>query len=227
MGRLGPVRVDPPGIRFDDLPPIDAVLLTHNHYDHLDAVTTRRLHAAHCPRFITPLGNDVLLRRIAPGVEVTAGDWGDSFDLAGLMVTICPAHHWSARTGFDRRMALWGGFIVKNAAATVYVAGDTGYGNGAIFRAIAADHGPPTLAVLPIGAYEPRWFMKAQHVDPSEAVAIMQDCRAASAIGVHWGSFQLTDEAREAPPQALAAALTTANIDPARFPAFRPGDIWT
>ncbi len=226
-GLLGPKRADSVGIRFDDLPPIDAVLISHNHYDHLDAATVRRLHAGHRPRFITPLGNDVLLRRIARDVDVVAGDWHDVIGLAGVEIIIWPAYHWSARSGFDRRMALWGGFVVKSAAATVYVAGDTGYGDGAIFRALAAAHGAPDLAVLPIGAYEPRWFMKPQHVNPAEAVQIFQDCGTAAAVGVHWGSFQLTDEARDAPAESLGIALAAAGIEQDRFVAFRPADVWT
>ena len=142
-----------------------------------------------------------------------------------MQVTICPAYHWSARNGTDRRMALWSGFVVKGSAASVYIAGDTGYGDGSIFRAIRIDHGAPTLAVLPIGAYAPRWFMKGQHVDPAEAVAIMLDCGASATIGVHWGTFQLTDEAREAPVAALLAALDAAGIAHERFRAVRPGDV--
>lgn len=226
-GLLGPRRADAVGIRFDQLPPVDVVLLTHNHYDHLDAATVRRLQARHAPRFITPLGNDVLVRRIARGIDVVAGDWHDVISFNSVEIVIWPAHHWSARSGLDRRMALWGGFVVKTATATVYIAGDTGYGDGAIFRALAAAHGAPSLAVLPIGAYEPRWFMKPQHVNPAEAVRIMQDCGAAAAIGVHWGSFQLTDEPRDAPVHALGVALAAAGIEPRRFRAFRPGDVWT
>lgn len=227
LGRFGPTRVDPPGIRFGDLPPITAVLLTHNHYDHLDAATVRRLHARYRPRFITPLGNNVLLRTIAKDIDVVAGDWHDTFAVSNVRVTICPAYHWSARTGFDRRQALWGGFFINGTAASVYVAGDTGYGDGAIFRAVRADHGAADLAVLPIGAYEPRWFMKPQHVNPAEAVQIMQDTGARAAIGVHWGTFQLTDESRDAPPRALLAALQAAGIDAERFSASRPGQVWS
>lgn len=225
-GLLGPKRVGGVGIRFDDLPPIDAVLITHNHYDHLDAATVRRLHVRHCPRFVTPLGNDVLLRRIARDIDVVAGDWHETVDIAAVEIVIWPAYHWSARSGLDRRMALWSGFLVKAAGASVYVAGDTGYGDGAIFRALRTGHGAPALAVLPIGAYEPRWFMQPQHINPAEAVRVMQDCGAAAAVGVHWGSFQLTDEAREAPEQALLDALERAGIEPACFPAFKPGDVW-
>jgi L-ascorbate metabolism protein UlaG (beta-lactamase superfamily) len=222
---LGPRRVTPPGIAFADLPPIDAVLLSHNHYDHLDVATLRRLHADHAPLIVTPFGNDTIVRRAVPGANVVAGDWGDRFALAGdVDVHIVPAHHWSARGTGDRRMALWGGFMLRTAAGLVYFAGDTGYGDGAIFRAMQERYGPVDVALLPIGAYAPRWFMAAQHTDPREAVQMMIDLGARDAIGIHWGSFQLTDEAREEPVVLLHAALAERGIDGARFRAATPGD---
>lgn len=222
----GPLRFDPPGIAFEDLPPIDAVLVTHSHYDHLDASTLARLHAAHRPRIIAPLGNDTVIAVAAPGCAVETGDWGSRFDVGAVQVWLHPAHHWSARGLRDRRMALWCGFVVQAPAATVYLAGDTGYGDGAPFRLVRARFGPPDLAVLPIGAYAPRWFMRTQHADPEEAVRIMQDCGAAQALGVHWGTFRLTDEPRFDPPARLAAACARQGIDPARFLPLRPGDTW-
>ncbi len=221
----GPRRVDPPGIAFADLPPVDTVLLTHNHYDHCDLATLARLAAAHRPRVITPLGNDALIAAACAGVET--GDWGDRFVLAErLAVTLHPAHHWSARRIGDRRMALWCGFVLETPAGAVYLVGDTGYGDGDIFRRVRERFGPPRVAVIPIGAYEPRWFMRGQHVNPDEAVRIMLDCGATQALGVHWGTFQLTDEARLAPLAALDAALAQGGIDPDRFRALRPGDVW-
>ena len=224
----GPRRVTQPGVAFERLPPIDAVLLTHNHYDHLDAMTLARLVAAHRPRIVAPLGNDVVLARAVPGSQVDTGDWGARFDLgAGVGVTLHPAHHWSARGVRDRRMALWCGFVLETPAGVVYLAGDTGLGDGAIFDQVRARFGAPVLAVLPIGAYEPRWFMRDQHANPDDAVRIMLACGAQHALGVHWGTFQLTDEARLAPIQALAAACVTHGIDASRFQAFAPGDTFT
>jgi L-ascorbate metabolism protein UlaG (beta-lactamase superfamily) len=224
----GPRRVAPPGVAFDALPPIDAVLLTHNHYDHLDVHTLARLHARHRPRILAPLGNEAVVRRAVPEAKVVSMDWGDGTVLApNVRATLVPSYHWSARGTRDRRMALWGGFVLDTPAGCVYAAGDTGYGDGAIFRALR-DRAPAIdLALLPIGAYEPRWFMRDQHCNPDEAVRIMQDCGAHHALGVHWGTFQLTDEAREAPVEALGEALARHGVDPRAFMPFEVGDVWT
>ncbi|WP_442678397.1 MBL fold metallo-hydrolase [Sphingomonas sp. ASY06-1R] len=223
----GPRRVTPPGIAFTDLPPIDAVLLSHNHYDHLDVTTLRRLHAAHRPLIVTPLGNDAIVERTVPGARVAAGDWGSTVALEqDAQVHVVPAHHWSARGIGDRRMALWGGFMLRTAAGLIYFAGDTGYGDGAIFRRMREEIGVPDVALLPIGAYAPRWFMAAQHTDPYDAVRMMIDLDAGQAIGIHWGDFRLTDEEREEPVALLRSALHDQGIDPGRFPAAAAGDVF-
>lgn len=227
VGFAGPRRVERPGIDLADLPRIDAILLSHNHYDHLDMSSLRRLHAEHRPLIITPLGNDAILRDAIPDVRVATGDWGDSVALdRGGEAHIVPAYHWSARGPRDRRMALWGGFMLRTSAGLAYFAGDTGYGDGAIFRAMRQRYGAPDLALLPIGAYAPRWFMADQHADPDEAVEIMLDLNARTALGIHWGSFQLTDEPREEPPNRLLRALIAREINPTRFPAASPGEVF-
>ena len=223
---FGPKRVTAPGIAFDKLPPIDAVLLSHNHYDHLDLITLARLVREHDPLIVTPLGNDAIVHRAIPAARVITGDWGDKVDLQGVEIHVVPAQHWSSRGLSDRRMALWGGFMLRSRAATIYFAGDTGYGDGAIFRTIRERHGAPDLALIPIVADEPRWFMAAQHVNPEEAVQIMLDLDAKRAIGIHWGTFQLTDEPRDAPVIALAESLARQGIDPARFQAAVPGEVY-
>lgn len=220
----GPKRVTAPGIALADLPRIDAVLLSHCHYDHLDIATLRRLHAAHDPLMVMPLGNDAIVRAAVPGARIAVGDWHERIALgehAGT--TLTRANHWSARGVNDRRMALWSGHFVDTPAGSVWFAGDTGYGDGAIFRDIRTRHGAPDAALIPIGAYEPRWFMAPQHVNPEEAVRIMRDVGAGFALGIHWGTFQLTDETREAPRLALATALAEAGIPPAWFAAAQPG----
>jgi len=221
----GPRRVTAPGISIDDLPPIDAILLSHNHYDHLDIATLRALHVRHDPLIVTPLGNDAIIHRHIPSAHVKAGDWGDHVEIApDVAAHIVPACHWSSRSLRDRRMALWGGFMLQAGGKLVYFAGDTGYGTGNIFRAIRARFGPADLALLPIGGYDPRWFMAAQHTDPEEAVQIMIDLDASKAVGIHWGTFKLTDEPLTDPAIRLAANLRARGIDPARFPALRPAE---
>ncbi|MDI4663222.1 MBL fold metallo-hydrolase [Xanthobacter autotrophicus] len=224
---VGPTRFNPPGIPFAALPEIHVVLLSHNHYDHLDLPTLRRLWRAHRPRLVTPLGNDVPIRRAVPQMPVSTGDWGDRFALSNdVTAVIHPANHWSARGLKDRRFALWGGFVLTTPEGVIYFAGDTGYGTGDIFRAVRRAFGPPRLALIPIGAYEPRWFMAPQHTNPEEAVRILEDTGAAQGLGIHWGTFRLTDEAQDAPKQALAQALRTAGIPAERFLPFHPGEVW-
>jgi L-ascorbate metabolism protein UlaG (beta-lactamase superfamily) len=220
----GPRRVWAPGIAFESLPQIDAVLLSHNHYDHLDLATLRRLHVRHSPLMVTSLGNDAILKRAIPGVRTVTGDWWDRIEIGkDCEVTIVPAYHWSARTGRDRRMALWSGFMLSTGAGRAYFSGDTGYGNGRIFRDMRQRIGRPDLALIPIGAYAPRWFMCAQHTDPNEAVQILEDLEAGRAVGIHWGVFRLTDEHRDEPPALLLKALARRGITENLFPAGVPG----
>ena len=222
----GPCRVTAPGVAFDDLPPIDLVLLSHCHYDHMDVATLRRLHAAHDPLMAMPLGNDAIVRTAIPGARCVVGDWWDGLPLGrNVTTTLTPAYHWANRWPSDVRMALWSGHWLDTPAGSVWFVGDTGYGDGAIFGQVHGRLGSPDVALIPIGAYEPRWFMAAQHVNPAEAVHIMRDVDARRALGIHWGTFQLTDEAREAPIQALAAALAEAGIAPDRFVAAQPGSV--
>jgi L-ascorbate metabolism protein UlaG (beta-lactamase superfamily) len=221
----GPRRVNPPGIAFADLPRIDVVLLSHNHYDHLDIATLSALVARDNPEIVTPLGNDTIVRAAIPKARTHAGDWGDVIAPSqSPAIRLTPAHHWSARGISDRRMALWSAFVIDTPGGPVYHVGDTGFHEGINFGEAGRNHGPFRLAILPVGAYEPRWFMRGQHMDPNEAVLGMRLCNAAFAVGHHWGTFRLTDEAIEAPRTALAEALAAHGMNLDRFPALRPGE---
>jgi L-ascorbate metabolism protein UlaG (beta-lactamase superfamily) len=224
----GPTRVNPPGIDFDDLPPIHVVLITHNHYDHLDIETLGRLWQRHRPKFVAPLGNDAVIRAEHPEIPVETRDWGGSVDLGnGVTAHLEPAYHWSARGINDRRMALWCAYVLTTPSGVIYHIGDTGFGDGKIFHAVRERFGKPRLAHLPIGAYEPRWFMQPQHMNPDDAVKVLRIVEAEQALGHHWGTFRLTDEGVEEPLQELAVALQKAEIPEGRFRALRPGEAWS
>ncbi len=223
----GPKRRNDPGIAFEDLPNIDVVLVSHGHYDHLDIPTLSRLTARFAPRVITPLGNDVAMRQADSTIKTEAFDWHDRVELGGgVAVHLAPTHHWTARGLFDRNRALWASFVLETGAGKLYIVCDSGYGEGRHFRRVGEAHGPLRLAILPIGAYEPRWFMSDQHMNPSDAVKALLDCGAQAALAHHHGTFQLTDEAIDAPVIALSEALDQANIPRERFAVLMPGQVF-
>ena len=227
LGFIGPKRVNEPGIAFGALPKIDVVLVSHNHYDHLDVATLSRLAAVHRPRVITPLGNDTVLRAHDPAIAAEAYDWGDRVTLgSGTDVMLAPMRHWSARGVLDRNKALWAAFIVTTPAGRLYHVADSGYGDGFRFREARALYGPFRLAILPIGAYEPRWFMRDQHMNPEESVNAFLACGAEFALAHHHGTFQLTDEGIEAPAAALGATLAQRGIPAEHFRTLKPGQVW-
>lgn len=218
---LGPRRVRAPGVAFDALPKIDLVLISHNHYDHLDLDTLGRLWRRDRPLIVTSLGNDSILN--AHGIDAVARDWGGTVVVRpGVEVLVERNHHWGARWGADRNRALWSGFTVRLPGGNIFFAGDTGYGDGSWVREVAA-HGPFRFAIIPIGAYEPRDFMRANHVDPEEAMRIYRALRPAMALGVHWGTIQLTFEPIGDPPRRLAALRRTAGKSGNGFIATLPG----
>ncbi len=232
----GPRRRNPPGIDFADLPKIDLVLVSHNHYDHLDARFLAELWVRDRPRILTPLGNDTIIRNATTArldaarnahlpARAEAHDWGARIAVAeDVAVHFEPTHHWSARGVLDRRHALWASFVIEGPAGKVLFVGDSGYGGGDNFRAIREKHGVLRLALLPIGSYEPRWFMRYQHMNPEESVRAFKDLGAERAIATHHGTFQLTDEAIDAPRRALAEALRQGGIAPERFSVLDPGE---
>jgi L-ascorbate metabolism protein UlaG (beta-lactamase superfamily) len=223
---IGPKRVNDPGIAFTDLPPVDLVLVSHGHYDHLDVRTLSRIAGAHRARVITPVGNDVIMRNFDPAIAAEAYDWGDRIEVGGgVAVTLVASRHWSARNLSDRNLALWASFVIEAPGGRIYFVADSGYGDGDYFRSARQRHGPFKVAILPIGAYEPRWFMRDHHMNPAEAVQALIDCGAEIALAHHHGTFQLTDESIDAPSLALADALKGAGISPERFAALRPGQV--
>jgi L-ascorbate metabolism protein UlaG (beta-lactamase superfamily) len=224
---MGPKRKQPPGVALADLPHIDIVVISHNHYDHLDENSVRALNGqpGGPPLFVVPLGMERWMADIGI-THVRALDWWQKTEVAGATVTLTPVQHWSRRTLTDTNQSLWGGYVVEASSHAVrkrvFFAGDTGY-SSTYFKAIGERFGPIDLAVLPIGAYEPRWFMGPQHVNPEEAVLIHLDLRAKRSLGVHWGTFQLTDEALDAPLAELAAARTKHGIADDAFVTLRHG----
>ena len=217
----GPKRVRPPGLAFEQLPPIDLVLISHNHYDHLDLDTLRRLQRAHQPLFVTCLGNRAFLAQQGLG-RVTELDWWDAVPVGSARVLCTPAQHWSGRGLSDRNRTLWGGFVIEVADRTVYFAGDTGY--CAQFAEIRSRCGVVDVALLPIGAYEPRWFMQEQHMNPDEAVRAHLDLGTRLSIATHFGCFQLTDEGIDDPVIELAAARERRGVENDRFRVLETGE---
>ena len=198
----GPKRARRPGVALADLPSPDLVLLSHNHYDHMDLASLRQIRQVHSPRFVTTLANARTLA--SAGIEATELDWWERVDVGALRITATPARHFSARTPLDRNRSLWAGFMIGVAGGQALFAGDSGAGPH--WADIRETLGAPGLALLPIGAYEPRWFMQPVHMNPDEAVQAHLALAARRSIGMHFGTFQLTDEAIDAPLLALAEA---------------------
>jgi L-ascorbate metabolism protein UlaG (beta-lactamase superfamily) len=211
---FGPRRVRQPAVRFDDLPPISTVLLSHNHYDHCDLRTLGKLAGRFDPVVVTPFGNGTLVR--PTGIRrIEELDWWQEAETSILPITLTPAQHFSARNPLDRNRALWGGFMLTVGGARIFFAGDTAY--APFFSDVRQRLGPIDLALLPIGAYEPRWFMQAVHMNPAEAVQAHLDLEASESVGMHFGTFQLTTEGIDEPLRALEEARRARNVPPSRF----------
>lgn len=223
VGFAGPRRVRRPGIAWEALPRIDAVLVSHSHYDHLDLPTLRELNARFQPRFVTGLGNGLFLRSqgCARCEEL---DWFQvaRLDSLGARITFTPAQHWSARSVVSRNTTLWGGFWIETDHRRIYFAGDSGY--SPLFADLRGRLGSPDLALLPIGAYEPRWFMKAAHMGPDEAVAAHRDLGASVSLAMHCDTFPLADEGFGDAESLLADAREQAGLAPARLRAPATGE---
>lgn len=213
---IGPRRVAEPGIAFDDLPKIDIVVVSHNHYDHMDLPTLKRLWERDRPLIVTSLGNDSIIAKT--GARAVALDWGGVVARKGARIHVIRNHHWSSRWGRDRNRALWSAFLIETKAGNIFFAGDTGAGD---FRwpMEARRYGPVRLALIPIGAFRfyPGQMETGSHIGPEQAVEMFRKVDAVQAIPIHWGTFRLSSEARETPPLMQQIYMRCSGFDPASF----------
>jgi L-ascorbate metabolism protein UlaG (beta-lactamase superfamily) len=219
---IGPKRVRKPGIAFEDLPTIDIVLLSHNHYDHLDIATLRQLGQRFAPTALVAAGDAQLVRLLGLKGVRELDWWGEVQCNDTIKITFVPAQHFSARGLFDRQKSLWGGYVIEAYGRRVYFAGDTGYSTH--FSDIKSRLGAPDIAMLGIGAYEPRWFMKPVHMNPAEAVRAHRDLGSKYSIGMHFGTFQLTAEAIDQPLADLNRALAASGVAESEFITLQGGE---
>ena len=219
----GPKRLIPPAIPLKELPKIDVITVSHNHYDHLDIASLKKLQDANPDAlFLVPKGDKKLLLR--KGIKnVKEFLWWEEFVFKGTKFTFTPVRHWSARGLRDRNKSLWGGWFMKSPERSLYHAGDTGYSED--FKETRRLLGSPDVAMIPIGAYAPQWFMSFSHVNPSEAIQIASDLEAKQSFGMHWGTFPLTDEEILEPPELLKKALEQKNLSKEFFKTVKPGEL--
>jgi L-ascorbate metabolism protein UlaG (beta-lactamase superfamily) len=218
---VGPKRMRPTGIAFKDLPQIDIVLLSHNHYDHLDKGTLLKIKQVHNPLFVVPLGVGEYLNQLGIRRWETL-DWWQSTFAFDVSITAVPAQHFSGRGFFDRDATLWCGYVFKSKSHTIYFAGDTGY-NPTTFSEIGNRVEQIDIALIPIGAYKPKWFMSPVHCSPEEAVKIHQEVKAKQSIATHFGTFPLGDDGQEEPIKDLQLALHKLDIPSDEFIALKEG----
>ncbi|MFI4955167.1 MAG: MBL fold metallo-hydrolase [Gammaproteobacteria bacterium] len=224
---LGPKRKAPPGITFENLPKIDLVIISHNHYDHLDVPTLQRVWKRDRPKIIAPLGNDGIIHESDPTIKVTTLDWHESVNLnKEIVVHLEPSQHWCARSLWDKNVTLWGAYIIDTPSGKIYFAGDTGYADGKNFTHTQQKFTEFRLALLPIGSYEPEWVMDYDHLNPDEAVRAHVNLNAAYSMAIHFGTFEQGDEGYLAPEQDLHKARQKHNIPEGRFRALNIGEAW-
>jgi N-acyl-phosphatidylethanolamine-hydrolysing phospholipase D len=220
---LGPKRYNPPALQIEDLPPIDYIVISHSHYDHLDQNTVQQIGSR--AKWLVPLGLQKWFVRAGVNAEnIMEFDWWDLRQFAKTTITATPAQHWSARSLWDRNKTLWASWILQIDDKTIWYSGDTGY-NPKQFKEIGEKFNTINLALISIGAYEPRWFMKDMHINPEEAVQIHLDIKSEHSIAVQWGTFQLTSEPIDDPPLKLREALAEKNIPTGKFEFMKIGEI--
>jgi N-acyl-phosphatidylethanolamine-hydrolysing phospholipase D len=219
----GPKRLIPPAMSLEDLPKVDVITVSHNHYDHLDIASLKKLYKLNPEAlFLVPKGDKKLLSR--KGIKnVQEFLWWEEVEIKSTQFTFTPVQHWSARGIRDRNKSLWGGWFIKSLDRSLFHAGDTGYSQD--FKETRSRLGSPDIALIPIGAYAPRWFMSFSHVNPSEAVQIAEDLGAEVAYGMHWGTFPLTDEEVLEPPLLLETALEAKSLPKEFFRTLKPGEV--
>jgi len=217
----GPRRVTPPGLPFQDLPPIHLVLISHDHYDHLDVETVLRLHEAHHPRFLVPLGLKAWFAELGIS-DVEELDWWQSRTERGLTLTCVPAQHFSGRTPWDRNQRLWAGWVVAGRDRRMYFAGDTAYYAG--LKEIGERLGPFDLAAIPIGAYQPPVIMRPSHIAPEQALRALEDVRGYTMVAIHWGTFDLAEEPIEEAPGLVQAEAHRLGLGPDRVWILKHGE---
>ena len=221
LKNFGPKRLIPPALQIKDIPKIDFVTISHNHYDHLDTRSLKEISALHSDAiFLVPSGDLKLLKKNKID-NVYEFDWWESFKVKNFEFTFTPVQHWSKRALFDRNKSLWGGWYIKHDDYSMYHAGDTGYSDDFVETRLRL--GAPKYAFIPIGAYDPEWFMSDSHVNPEEAVKIMLDLKAEKGFGMHWATFTLTDEDTIEPKIRLENA--TSNLNNLDFISLVPGDV--
>lgn len=217
---IGPKRVRAPGAQISELPNIHYVIISHNHYDHLDLPSLRQLNEKFHPHFLVPLGNAELLK--GEGIEkVTEMDWEQTFKSDNVLIDFLSIQHWSARGLFDRFETLWGAYYITIGKWKILFVGDAGYSNE--YKKIYEKKGAPDVSILPIGAYEPRWFMKTFHMNPEEAVQAHLDLKSRYSVASHFGCFQLTNEAIDQPPKDLELSLKKNALSQEQFKVLEVG----
>ena len=219
----GPKRLIPPAIPIDKLPKIDVITVSHNHYDHLDLKSLKMIYKANPNAiFLVPKGDKRRLER--RGIEnVKEFLWWEEIEINGSKFTFTPVQHWSARGIADRNKSLWGGWFMELKTESIYHAGDTGYSDD--FIETKKRLGSPSLSLIPVGAYAPRWFMKTNHVNPPEAIQVALDLESKRNFGMHWGTFQLTDEEIMEPPELLKQSLKELGLSEEFFRVLTPGEV--